>query len=71
MKLSTGFVSEDVLNTFKELGLSKKAWIEKDGLTLPINIKDETFKYKTSLNDKLISYTITAELSFNSISNIR
>lgn len=71
MKLSTGFVSEDVLNTFKELGLSKKAWIEKDGLTLPVNIKDETFKYKTSLNDKLISYTVTAELSFNSISNIR
>ena len=71
MKLSTGFVSESVLNTFKELQLSKRVWIEKDGLTLPVNVKDSSFKYKTSLNDKLINYTIDVEFSFNSISNIR
>lgn len=71
MKLSTGFVSESVLNTFKELQLSKQVWIEKDGLTLPVTLKDSTFKYQTSLNDKLINYTIDIEFSFSSISNIR
>ena len=71
IKLSTGFVVEDSFETFKELELSKQVWIEKDNLTLPITLKDSTFKYKTSLNDKLINYTVTAEFSFKSINNIR
>ena len=71
MKLSTGFISEDYLVVFKELELSSKVWIEKDGLTLPIDLKDATFEYKTKLNDKLINYTIDVDFSFSSISNIR
>ena len=71
MKLSTGFISEDYLEVFKELELSRKVWIEKDGLTLPIDLKDATFEYKTKLNDKLINYTINVDFSFSSISNIR
>ena len=71
MKLSTGFVSEDYVSVFKELELSRKVWIEKGGLTLPIDIKDGSFDYKTNLNDKLISYNIDVEFSFSSISNIR
>lgn len=71
MKLSTGFISEDYLEVFKELELSRKVWIEKDGLTLPIDLKDATFEYKTKLNDKLINYTIDVDFSFSSISNIR
>ena len=71
MKLSTGFVTEDCAEAFKELELSKQVWIEKDGKTLPIILKDSTFKYQTSLNDKLISYEIDIEFAFNSISNIR
>jgi len=71
MKLSTGFISEDYLVVFKELELSSKVWIEKDGLTLPIDLKDATFEYKNRLNDKLINYTIDVDFSFSSISNIR
>ena len=56
---------------FKELELSRKVWIEKDGLTLPVDLKDATFEYKTKLNDKLINYTIDVDFSYNSISNIR
>lgn len=71
MTLSTGFISEEYLIVFKELELSRKVWIEKDGLTLPIDLKDATFEYKTKLNDKLINYTIDVDFSYNSISNIR
>ena len=71
MTLSTGFISEEYLIVFKELELSRKVWIEKDGLTLPVDLKDATFEYKTKLNDKLINYTIDVDFSYNSISNIR
>ena len=71
MKINSGFIVEDCLVAFKELELSNQAWIEIDGDTLPIIVKDGTYKYKTHLNDGLINYSTTVEFAFNTISNIR
>ena len=57
--------------------LSEKVWVryrEKSTgnfITIPINIKDNNLIYKNVLNDKLIQFTFSFEMSFNYINNIR
>ena len=55
--------------------LSEKVWvtnITEDGeQVLPINVKTGDITYKTSLNDKLVQYTIQFDKSFDTINNIR
>ena len=51
--------------------LSEDAWIEIDNQIIPVNITDSSFSYKTSLNDKLINYTIKIDFAFDTINNIR
>jgi hypothetical protein len=45
--------------------------MEIDGNVLPVNVSDSSFSYKTSLNDKLINYTIKIDFAFDTINNIR
>lgn len=71
MQLSTGFLTEDYNEVFRQLNYSKHVWIEIDSVTLPVILVDSTFKYKTRLNDKLISYQTNLEFAFNEINNIR
>jgi len=55
--------------------LSEKVWItnitESGEQVLPINVKTGEITYKTSLNDKLVQYTIQFDKSFDTINNIR
>lgn len=69
--LNTGFITEDANSTIEELFLSENAWIRYDSKTLAIIPKSKTFDYKTSLNDKLINYTVDFEFAFNKINNVR
>lgn len=75
IKLSSGFVDESFNDVFKELLLSEKVWITKlvnsSTTILAINIKTSNITYKTSVNDKLVEYTIEFENSYNVINNIR
>lgn len=75
ISLSSGFVSESFNDVFKELLLSEKVWITKlvNGSTtvLGINIKTSDIIYKTSVNDRLVEYTIEFENSYNVINDIR
>lgn len=68
--LNSGFVTESMNESFKELMLSQYVWIVRDGSTLPVNIKDSSFTYKTGLNDRLINYTINLDYAFDTINNI-
>ena len=43
----------------------------KNDNVLPINIKTSSINYKTSLNDKLVEYTIDFDRSYNVINNVR
>ena len=70
MTLNSGFYPEACNSTFEQLIDSTKVWIEKDGVILPINIKDSSLNVKTELNDNAINYTINVEFAFNKINNI-
>ena len=75
ISLSSGYLSEEYNEVFKQLMLSEKVWItnvtDTDVQVLPINVKTSNITYKTSLNDKLVEYTIDFDNSFNVINNIR
>ena len=71
MDLNTGFYPEEYNEVFKEMQLSEDCWIEIDNIVLPVNVTDSSFSYKTSLNDKLINYTIKIDFAFDTINNIR
>lgn len=75
MTLSSGFLSESYNEVFKQLMLSEKVWVTNltntDEQVLPINIKTSDITYKTSLNDKLVEYTIEFENSYNVLNDIR
>lgn len=75
VKLSSGYLNESSNEKFKQLLLSEKVWITRtfknDELVLPINVKTSNITYKTSLNDRLVEYTIDFDNSFNVINNIR
>jgi len=73
--LSSGFLSEEYNEVFKQMMLSEKVWVtnitDKGEQVLPINVKTGDITYKTSLNDKLVQYTIEFDKSFDTINNIR
>jgi hypothetical protein len=73
--LSSGYLSEEYNEVFKQMMLSEKVWItnilDSGEQVLPINVKTGDITYKTSLNDYLVDYTFEFEYSFNVINNIR
>ena len=73
--MSSGFLSEEYNEVFKQMMLSEKVWVTnvKEGIeqVLPINVTTSDMTYKTSLNDKLVEYTIEFENSYDTINNIR
>jgi hypothetical protein len=75
ISLSSGYLSEEYNEVFKQLLLSEKVWItniiESGEQVLPINVKTSSIAYKTSVNDKLVDYTIEFDKSFDTINNIR
>ena len=75
ISLNSGFLSEEYNEVFKQMMLSEKVWITnvKEGVeqVLPINVTTSNITYKTSLNDRLVEYTIEFDNSFNVINNIR
>jgi hypothetical protein len=69
--LNTDWVPEYMNAAFKELMLSEEIWlVDRWNTITPVNKVDTQFSYKTSLNDKLIQYTMKVKLSHNIINNI-
>ena len=72
---SSGYLSEEYNEVFKQMMLSEKVWItnitETEEQVLPINVKTSNITYKTSLNDRLVEYTIEFENSYNVLNDIR
>jgi hypothetical protein len=75
ISLSSGYLSEDYNSVFKELLLSEKVWLTEvnsvSETVIPVNVKTSSLAYKTSVNDKLVEYTIEFDNSFDTINNIR
>lgn len=75
ISLSSGYLSEEYNEVFKQLLLSEKVWItnvtDTDVQVLPLNVITSSITYKTSLNDRLVEYTIEFNNSYDTINNIR
>lgn len=71
LTMNTGFVKEDMNQTIEELFYTENVWIRYESKTLPIIPKSKSLQYKTSLNDKLINYTVEFDFAFDRINNVR
>ena len=78
ISLSSGYYPEYTNAWFEELLLSEYVWMVRPKYTdpttneiVPVNIKTSNMVHKTSLNDRLIEYTIQFEESFDYINNVR
>ena len=70
--LNTGFVDERMNVYFEELMVSEYMWLTDDSNVIyPVCITDSSFTKKTSLNDRLINYTMNFEKAFDFVNNIR
>ena len=78
ISLSSGFYPEYANAWFEELLLSENVWMVRPKYNtptsdeiVPVNVKTSSMTHKTSLNDKLIEYTIEFEEAFDYINNVR
>lgn len=67
--LNSDWVDEDMNETFRQLLVSEKVWMA-GGSVIPVNITTADFEFKTSLNDKLINYTIGVDVAYDHINTI-
>jgi hypothetical protein len=62
--MNTGYVNDDHNAVIEELLLSEQVWYTKitdEELVVPVIPRTKTVTYKTSVNDKLVNYTIEFE----------
>ena len=71
IQLNTPFVAEQFNDAMKELMMSEFVWLTKDSTDYPVRPKTSSLQYKTSVNDKLVQYTIDFDYAFDKINNIR
>jgi len=75
--LSSGYYPEFANQFFEELLLSEYVWLDPSTINsartniIPVKVKTSSMAYKTSVNDRLIEYTIEFEEAFDYINNIR
>ena len=70
--LNSGFVGECRNPSFEELMVSEYIWlVNPRGIIQPVNLKESSFAKKTGLNDGLINYTMTFDISAKLVNNIR
>ena len=70
LKVNSGFVNEEMNETFKQLFLSQRVWKYENGIFTPLNLSSKSFEYKTRQKDRLINYELEFEYAFNEINNI-
>lgn len=69
--INTGFVSEDYNSSIDELLMSEQAWMHIDGTVRPINVTTSDVSFRTSLNDKVVQYSLEVEQANDLISTMR
>ncbi len=71
MTVNTGFLDEGMNEPFKELLLSEQVWAVINNVERPIDITTSQLNYKTSLNDKLVDFTISFNFANDTINVLR
>ena len=68
--LNSGFYPEEYNEVFRQMMLSTDCWITYNDKVVPVNISDSDISYKTSINDKLIEYSIKCDFAYDTINSI-
>jgi len=71
LQANTGFIDEQYNEVIRQLLLSEEVWVDNGTDVLPIRPVTNSLTFKTSVNDKLINYTLDFEYAFDKINNIR
>jgi len=71
LSLNTGFVSDAMNPAFEEMLFSEQVWATIGIDVIPVDITTTQLTYKTSVNDRLVNYTINIEYAFNVINDLR
>lgn len=74
--LNTSFLDEEISDPIQELLMSQQIWIDEgiqntQSSIHPVIIRSSSLEKKTSVNNKLVSYTIEFEYANDKIQNIR
>lgn len=69
--LNTGFVGEEYNEFIRELMLSEQVWMHFDGAIRPVVPTTSDVQFRTSLNDKMVEYTVEFEQANDLIANVR
>ena len=72
--LNTNYISEDYNEVIKQLMMSEQVWVTKLTDTeevLAVIPKTQNVTYKTSLNDRLVQYTVEFDYAFDKINTLR
>jgi len=72
--LNTDYIPEENNEVIKQLMMSEQVYLTKVGdeeLVLGVIPKTSNVTYKTSLNDRLVQYTIDFDYAFDKINNVR
>lgn len=76
--LSSGYYPEFANEYFEQLLLSEYVWMERPSKSdpsvnevIPVKVTTSSMTFKTSVNDRLIEYSINFEEAFDYINNIR
>ena len=68
--VNSGFIQEELNETFTQLLVSEKVWSLDGSLLTPLNISKKSIEYKTRQNDRLINYEGDFDFAFNDINTI-
>lgn len=69
--LNTPFVAEGYNEAIEELMLSEYVWLTQGSVTHPVTPSTKSLRFKTSVNDKLVQYTIEFDHTSSVINNVR
>ena len=69
--LNTPFVTEQFNDAIEELMLSEYVWLTQGSITHPVTPSTKSLTFKTSVNDKLVQYTIEFDHTSSVINNVR
>lgn len=68
--VNTGYYPESYNEIVKQKMLAEQVWVDDITTVLPVNLKSNTLRFKKSVNDKLINYTVQFDYAFDKINNI-
>ena len=72
--LNTNYLNEEYNEVIKQLMMSEQVWLTKltdEELVLGVIPKTQSVTYKTSLNDRLVQYTVDFDYAFDKINTVR